>query len=275
MPSSLDLAVRSLGSTVAGSVSAGRTPRGWVGGERDDVSSVAMVSTRTEVVSARDGGAFDAYTVIPERGSGPGILLLQEIFGVSEYVRDAASRVAELGYVVLVPDLYWRMEPNVVIPPDEEGLAKAVTLSQRFDLEAGLQDCDTALEHLRGLPEVGGPAGVVGFCFGGTLAFHVAARSGPDTAVCYYGSGIPGALDEADDITCPILFHFGGSDPYIAREAIEQVWQRFAGRDDAELHIQDDAGHAFDNPAPLFHHAEAAAEAWEITAAFLHRTLPA
>lgn len=232
-------------------------------------------TTRTETVTAHDGGHFDGHVALPESGAGPGLLLLQEIFGVGGYLREAAARLAGLGYVVLAPDLFWRLEPNVALDHDEAGLAAGFGYMQRFDVAQGLQDCDAALAHLRALPETGGRAGVLGFCLGGRLAYHVAADSGPDTAVSYYGSGIADVLDLADRITCPILFHFGASDPYIPVDQIERIQAAFGGRPDAEVHVQADAGHAFDNhEAPMFHQPEAAAAAWAITRDFLARTLP-
>jgi carboxymethylenebutenolidase len=234
------------------------------------------LTTRRESITAHDGGRFDGHLVLPEAGSGPGLLLLQEIFGVGSYIEAAAERLAGLGYVVLAPDLFWRIEPNMTCDHDDAGLAEAMSNVQRFDFVQGLQDCDAALAHLRSLPEVGGRgAGVMGFCLGGRLTYSVAARSDPDTAVSYYGSGIADALGEADDITCPLLFHFGGKDPYLPMDQVERIRGALGGRANVEIHVQEDAGHAFDNhEAPMFHDPEAAAAAWEITVAFLARTLP-
>jgi len=226
-------------------------------------------------ITAGDGGTFGGLLVRPEAGSGPGLVLLQEIFGVGPYIEAVAERLAGLGYVVLAPDLFWRIEPGLVLPHDEGGLTKAMETAQRFDPEAGLADCDAALRHLRSLDEVTGGAGVIGFCFGGTLAFQVAARSEPDAAVSYYGSGVPDSLDLADRITCPLLLHFGGEDPYLPRERVEEVLAAVEHRPNVELHVHEGAGHAFDNhEAPAFHQPEAAATAWGQTADFLSRSLP-
>src|SRR5436190_17321484 len=171
------------------------------------------MTTRTETVQP----GFDAYVALPARGSGPGIVLLQEIFGVNDYVKDAARRLAELGYVVLAPELYWRTEPGLTLGAGE--MQRAFGAMQKLDMDAAVDDAISALATLRGLPEVDGmPAGVLGFCLGGTLAWQVAAHGDPATAVCYYGSGIPAALGVADAIDCPLLLHFGGADPYLPRE---------------------------------------------------------
>jgi len=229
---------------------------------------------RTQV-TAGDGVAFDALLATPDSGTGPGLVLFQEIFGVGPYIEAVAERLTGLGYVVLAPDLFWRIEPNLVLPHDEGGLVKAMETAQQFDPEAGLADCDAALAHVRSLPEVTGGAGVIGFCFGGTLAFQVAARSSPDAAVSYYGSGVPDSLALADRITCPLLLHFGGDDPYLPAEQVEAVRLALAGRAGVELHVHEGAGHAFDNhEAPAFHQPDAAATAWAQTTDFLRRTLP-
>jgi carboxymethylenebutenolidase len=219
---------------------------------------------------------MDAHVVLPDSGSGPGIVVLQEIFGVGGYIKESADRLAGLGYVALAPDLYWRIGPGIALGHDEAGLSKAFETVQKLDTDLAVRDSIDALRALRELPEVpDGQAGVLGFCLGGTLAFGVAIDGDPDVAVCYYGSGIAGMLDRADRISCPVLFHFGGQDQYIAREQIDTVSSFAASRPGMECRIQEDAGHAFDNhEAPMFHQPEAAARAWEITREFLGRTLP-
>jgi carboxymethylenebutenolidase len=224
---------------------------------------------------ATDDGEFDALTGTPVGGSGPGLVVLQEIFGVGSYIRAAAERLADLGYVAMAPDVFWRIERNVALEHDEAGLNKGFELRQRFDQALGVRDGEAALQHLRAQPEVAGGAGVLGFCFGGTLAYLLAVHSNPDAAVSYYGSGVPDAIELAERITCPILFHFGGQDPYIPRERIRLVEEMAAARDHFEVHVQEGAGHAFDNhDAPMFHDPVAATAAWLITTEFLQRHLP-
>ncbi|HEY4826147.1 MAG TPA: dienelactone hydrolase family protein [Solirubrobacteraceae bacterium] len=232
-------------------------------------------TVRVERVSTSDGD-LDAHVVLPEAGSGPGIVVLQEIFGVGGYIKEAADRLAGLGYVALAPDLYWRIEPGIAVAHDEDGLRRAFGVAQQLDHGLAVRDAIDSLHALRELPEVtDGKAGVLGFCLGGTLAFEVAIEDDPDLAVCYYGSGIAGMLDRADRISCPVLLHFGGSDPYIPREQSDAVCAFAASRPDMECHIHEDAGHAFDNhEAPMFHQPEPAAQAWAMTKDFLARTLP-
>jgi carboxymethylenebutenolidase len=215
-------------------------------------------------------GTLDGYLALPESGQGPGLIVLQEIFGVGDYIKSAADRLAQLGYVALAPDLYWRIEPHAT----PEDLDEAMQFAQQLDHERAIHDAISALNTLRGRPEVtGGKAGVIGFCLGGTLAFGVAVHGNPDTAVAYYGSGVPDMLGEAGNITCPMLLHFGGADQFIPRERVDRVAEFAQTRPNMECHIQEGAGHAFDNPSPMFHNPDAAARAWELTAEFLSRTL--
>lgn len=233
-----------------------------------------MATTRrTDDVTAHDGGTFHALVVLPEAGTGPGVLLLHEIMGIGDYIEVVAERLADLGYVVVVPDLFWRIDPDHPLPSDEEGLGQALERVGGLDVEEAVRDADAALAHLSELDEVTGSAGVLGFCLGGTLAFGVAIRSEPDALVSYYGSGVADALDGARAIDCAALFHFGGADPYIPVEQAEAVQAAFADRADVAVHLYDGAGHAFDNPAGIFHHPASAETAWGRTVDFLRRTL--
>jgi carboxymethylenebutenolidase len=234
------------------------------------------VQERSEQIQDPDGtGSFAAHVALPDAGSGPGIVVIHEIFGVNEYVTGICRRLAELGYVALAPDLFWRIAPGLALAHDEEGLARAMENVSRFDAEAAVGDVAVALDHLRSLPEVQGGVGVLGFCLGGTIAYLAAAAASPDVAVSYYGSGVPAAVDQAERIDCPVLIHFGGDDPYIPREQIEVARAALADRPGVTFVVHEGAGHAFDNSlAPMFHQPEAADAAWRQTADFLQEALP-
>jgi carboxymethylenebutenolidase len=233
------------------------------------------IATQTETITMPDGGTMDAYVAVPESGRGPGMLVLMEIFGIGDYIREATERLAKLGYVALAPDLYRRVRPAAEFGKGEEALRAAFATAQQLDFEGAISDAIVALDALRARRNVEASAGVIGFCLGGTLAFGVACSAEPDALVAYYGSGIPEQLDAADRVTCPALFHFGGQDPYITREQAERVCAVAAGRVGWECHIDADGGHAFDNwDNPMFHQPEPAARAWKLTQAFLTRTVP-
>lgn len=233
------------------------------------------MSSRVEQVTTQDG-QFDMTVWLPEAGRGPGILLIQEIYGVSDYIRAVGDDLSRLGYVTGAPDMFWRLKPGYQARHDEAGLKESMGMVSRFDWEKGIADAEQAMRHLSVLPEVTGGTGIMGFCFGGTVAYLLAARTSPATVVSFYGSGVPDNLDALDQIRCPVLFHFGGSDPYIARDKVARVEDAARGRRNVEIHVQEEAGHAFHNrKAPMFHQPGPAARAWQLTEEFLRRTLPA
>jgi carboxymethylenebutenolidase len=232
------------------------------------------VSSRVDKVVTQDG-AFDLTVWLPEAGRGPGVLLIQEIYGVGDYITAVAEDLAALGYVVAAPDLFWRLKPGHRAAHDEQGLAESLDLASRFDMARSVDDAAAALEHLAALPEVDGGIGIVGFCLGGSVAYLLAARARADAVVSFYGSAVPDHTDVLAGIDAPIQFHFGGSDPYIPRDQVARVEEAARDSQNAEIHVEEDAGHAFHNrKAPMFHQPEAAARAWRRTEDFLSRHLP-
>jgi carboxymethylenebutenolidase len=231
----------------------------------------------TGAVRTLDGGSMPAFIFLPASGTGPGLVLLQEIFGVTEYIGSRARDLANLGYVVVVPELYWRLGEHITTDETTEaGLQEAFGYMQKLDVPRAVDDAVAAVEHTRTLPPTGGKAGVMGFCLGGRLAYEVGVASDPDVVVSYYGSGIADRLTEAPRLGGPVLFHFGGADNFLPPEQAERIASAFTSRADVEMHSQPGAGHAFDNfRAPIFYHAQAASAAWPLTVDFLERRYPA
>lgn len=230
-----------------------------------------MAIARTETITAGDEQRFDGHLALPTAGHGPGLLLIQEIFGVNDYVKDVANRLAGLGYVVLAPDVFWRQEPGFSLDSSAEAnIEPAAEVASAWDPELGLSDLEAALTHLTGLSEVTGAVGVIGFCFGGTQAFRLASKLSPACAVSYYGSGVPDLLDDVHEITCPTLFHFGDSDPFIPNDNVAAIRTAAADNHHVVVHVHPGGGHAFDNHlAPHFSQPDIAATAWSQTGAFL------
>ena len=216
-----------------------------------------------------DGGKMPADLHLPESGTGPGIVLFQEIFGVTAYIRDRAADLAGLGHVVLVPHVYWR-QGDPLIEGGEDALPRAMEATQKVEWSEAVADGVAPVAALRGGPEVEGATGVFGFCFGGGLAFSVAAADDPDFLVSYYGSSIPGQLDQASQVTAPSLHHFGLEDDYIPQEVVDRVRQAVDGPEVTVLTYAG-AGHAFDNPNPMFHHEGASRDAGAATTEGLGR----
>ena len=231
------------------------------------------MNTRYEEIEAEPGQTFTAFCALPPAGGGPGILLFQEIFGINDNMRALAERLAVDGFVVLVPDMFWRIEPRFE-RKDESGLADAFAMVQKFDFETAVSDIRATHAHLLAMPECTGRVGAIGFCLGGGLAFAAATMSrvdghGPDATVAYYGSPINDLLSHADDLVCPTMFHYGTSDAFISPEKVSEVEHAVADRPHVEFHRYD-AGHAFSNwDAPSMYDRAAADLAWARTTAFL------
>ena len=226
-------------------------------------------------VSTPDG-QMPAHLWLPEAGSGPGILLVQEIFGVSDYIKNRASDLAAAGYVVLAPELYWRLDQQHADATTQEGLQQAMGLMSQLEWPTTVADSVAALDRLAGLDEVRGVPGVMGFCFGGGVAFNVAALAEPSVLVSYYGSALPQLLDLVPKVTCPSLHHFGTADDYIPIETVQTISAAVtAGSPPAEVELHEGANHAFDNPDFAFHHPQASEQAWRQTLSFLRQQLPA
>lgn len=204
----------------------------------------------------------------------PGIVLVQEIFGVSSYVLGRARDLAALGYVVAVPELYWRIGITATTEDGEEMLAEGMAAMSRVDVAAAIADTATTVEWLRKESGVSDAVALVGFCFGGGVAFAAAAETSVTALVSYYGSAIPALLDLAPAVTVPSLHHWGDADAYIPLEVQRTLREALVHSELQEWHTYPGAGHAFDNPAPAFHDPAAAASAWARTTAFLSRRVP-
>ncbi|MBB4841855.1 carboxymethylenebutenolidase [Paucibacter oligotrophus] len=201
-------------------------------------------------IQAADGsGSFGAYLALPPGGSGPGIVLAQEIFGLNEFVRQTADHYAEEGYVVIAPDLFWRQQAGVELGYSEAEWQQAFKFFQGFDLDKGVEDMGAALQALRARPEFVGKAGVLGFCLGGMLAFMSACRLDVDVAVGYYGVGMEHKLDEAAHIRGRLLLHFAEADGYCTAEARATIMQALQQRPRSELYVYPGVDHAFARPA--------------------------
>ena len=232
------------------------------------------MTTRIAVPTA--DGDMPAHLWTPEAGTGPGILLLQEIFGVSRYIQRRAADLAAAGYVVLAPELYWRLDRQQVDETAPDAIEVAMGLVGQLDWPTTVSDAVSAYRRLAGLDAVRGtPASWVS-ASGAGWASTSPPRPSPAALVSYYGSSLPDLLDLAPQVTCPSLHHFGTADDYLPRDAVDAVTAAVTadGRP-ARVELYDGANHAFDNDDFLLHHPEASKRAWETTLGFLREHLPA
>ncbi len=191
-------------------------------------------------------GSFSAYRATPASGSGPGLLVIQEIFGVNHVMRDLCDGYAAQGYVAVCPDLFWRQEPGIQITDQsEEEWQQAFKLYQGFDEAKGVEDLKATLTHMRDDSAVTGKVGTVGYCLGGKLAYLMATRSDADANVGFYGVGIEGALDEAKSISNPLMLHIAEKDGFCPAEAQQAIHQALDGHPKVTIHDYAGCDHAF------------------------------
>ncbi|MBL7252232.1 dienelactone hydrolase family protein [Alloalcanivorax marinus] len=226
-------------------------------------------------VTAKDGGRFRAYLALPPAGKGPGLVVGQEIFGVNETMRRVADGYAEEGYVVLVPDLFWRIEPGIELGYEEADFQRAFELFQTVDLDRAIDDIDASLETLAARPEVtGGDLGFVGFCLGGKLAYLTAARTRVAVSVGYYGVGIEEHLDEAAQIQGRLVLHFAEQDGFCDETTRNQIITALGGTvSKLETFVYPGVDHAFARPGGDHFHKTSADMAHERTIAALKREI--
>jgi carboxymethylenebutenolidase len=224
-------------------------------------------------VAAHDGGRFNAYIARPVQGSGPGLVLLQEIFGINDSMKSMADRFAEEGYVVLVPDLFWRIKPGIVLGYQGDDLKQAYDCYSQFDAERAVDDIAATLAALRALPEHKGKVGTVGYCLGGKLAYLAATRTDVDCAVSYYGVGIDAHLDEAANLRCPLMLHYAENDPACDADARARIGAALAKRPHVDQYVYAGCDHAFASPGRAHYDKPAAMMAYSRTLALLRRVL--
>ena len=191
-------------------------------------------------------GEFGAYLATPGSERGPGVVVIQEIFGINGVMRGIADDFAARGYFALAPDLFWRLEPGVQLTDKTDAEWKrAFDLMGRFNQDKGIEDIQATLRHLRGLPGCTGRAGTVGYCLGGLLAFLSATRTDSDASVGYYGVSIPEKLGEAANIKKPLMLHIAGKDQFVPPEAQKKTQEGLRGNRLVTIHVYPEMDHAF------------------------------
>jgi len=204
--------------------------------------------------TTRDGETFDGYLATPAgAGPSPGILLITAIFGVDDEMKEISDAWAADGFVVSTPDIFWRVMPG----PTAE-MEKAFARYEAFDAERGMRDIEDLIADLKARPECNGKVAVLGFCFGGRYAHLAAARLGIDAAGSYHGTRIGEHLDETDQVSCPVSFHFGAEDPHVPMSEVDAIKAAYAGHTNAEIVVHPGAEHNFAMPYKQGYQAAAA-----------------
>ena len=214
---------------------------------------------RIEITSF-DGHRFDGFLYRPAQTPAPGVIMIPEIYGLTQPLRETATRFSNEGFAVLTLDIFSRFRPGVVLAYDK----------------AGHKDVQAAVTRLRSRPECNGRVGVMGFCLGGTMAYLSAARTDANAAVSYYGTRIHNFLDDAKAIDKPLILHFGERDHTTPPELLAQILPAVAGNPHVTSHIYPGAVHAFANHGrPDTYNAAATKLADERTFALFRKVLMA
>ena len=198
-------------------------------------------------VSATDGsGQFAAYVVDSKTKPAGAVVLIQEIFGVNQAMRDTAAWVADLGFIAVCPDLFWRIEPGIDITDKSEAeWKKAFELFGKFDQAKGIEDLKATVAAARTLPGANGKVATMGYCLGGRLAFMMAEQSDADANISYYGVGLDNLLGDLGKVTKPLLVHIADKDEFFPAEGRAKVVAATKGNALVHSYVYPNADHAF------------------------------
>ena len=217
-------------------------------------------------LTAADGqqlGAYVAESTHPALGA---VVVVQEIFGVNRHIRSVADDYARQGFWAVAPALFDRVEPNLELDYNPTDASRGMKIANQIGMENALKDVAAAITHV-GSTLQGKKVGMVGYCFGGTLAWLAATRLNPHAAVCYYGGRI--AQYAAEVPRCHVMLHFGNKDKHIPPSEIEKI-QRAHPELPVFLY---DAGHGFNCDQRKDYAPEAANLARQRTLEFFRKHL--
>jgi carboxymethylenebutenolidase len=228
--------------------------------------------SETLTINTPDGD-FSAYVARPTTGSNPpAIVVIQEIFGVNQVMRDICDKLAGEGFLAVCPDLFWRIEPGIDITDKSEAeWKKAFELFNAFDVDAGITDIDATIDAIR--PQSSGKVGAVGYCLGGLLAFLTATRTDADACVSYYGVGLEKHVGEAEKLEKPLLLHVAEEDKFVPKEAQQVIFAALKDHPQITLHTYAGRDHAFAREGGEHYDAADAALANGRSLAFFKKTL--
>jgi carboxymethylenebutenolidase len=224
-------------------------------------------------IEGRDG-AFGAYIAWPNVLPAPGVVVLQELFGVNADIRKTCDELAQQGFIAVAPDLFWRQEPGVDLSVTSEAdWQHGLRLYQAYDRDAGARDVKDTVNYVAKLPGCTGRVAVMGFCIGGLMTFLTAVRYGVDAAVAYHGGDTEKYLGEVDGLKAPLLMHLAEEDEFISKAAQAEIKAALASKPNATIYSYPGQHHAFARHNGAHYNAAAAKLANGRTSEFLHQQL--
>ncbi len=208
--------------------------------------TITTTTGSIEIKAADGSGSFKAYTVTPSTKPTGAVVVIQEIFGVNDALRATCHEIAEMGYIAVAPDLFWRQEPGVDITDKSDAeWKKAFALMNGFDQDKGVEDLKTTLAVARKMPGCNGKVGTVGFCLGGRLAVMMATRSDADINISYYGVMLDKLVPEFGNIKHPLLVHIAEQDEFANEDVRKAVLAGAKNNAHIETHVYPAVQHAF------------------------------
>lgn len=230
------------------------------------------MSGATTSLSMRGGETVEAYMARPEGdGPWPGLVILAEIYNANHWVRAVADGYAEQGFLCLAPDLYWRQDPGQYLDYTPEGQQAGRALGQAMDLDAFTDDMADYARALADHPDGTGKVGTVGYCLGGKLVYLAVARDVVDVGVGYYAVQLDKFLDEAAQVTRPLMLHFAELDTRVPQETVSAVKKVLDGKPLVEIYDYLGADHGFNRFGYPPYHPQAAEQALDRSLAFLRK----
>lgn len=203
------------------------------------------MSNTISIPTLASDGSFEAYVARPEGEPKAAIIVIQEIFGVNQGIRQKCDKLAADGYLAVAPDLFWRLEPGIELDPDVEAeFNQALEWMGKFDQDAGIKDIEATIHHIRRELNCA-KVGCVGYCLGGRLAFMTAARTDIDASVGYYGVGIDGLLREKHAIAHPVMLHIPTEDGFVDAMTQKAMHEGLDDFPKATLHDYEGLDHGF------------------------------
>jgi carboxymethylenebutenolidase len=217
-------------------------------------------------LTASDGHNLGAYVARPQGEPLAGLVVVQEIFGVNAHIRAVTDGFAQDGFLAVAPALFDRIEPGMELGYEPADVQKARSLVPKINIETSVLDVGAALDYAAGTTHK--KVGVVGYCYGGTMAWLAATRLHPAAVVGYYGGRI--ASYAAETPSAPVMLHFGKEDAHIPASEVDKVK---AAHPEVEIYWYENAGHAFNRDIGPGYNPEAAKLARRRTLEFLKKHL--
>ena len=227
-----------------------------------------------KIVIGSPNGAFHAYISRPAKIPAPGVVVLQELFGVNADIRATCDELAAQGFIAIAPDLFWRQEPGVDLGVTSEAdWQHGLRLYMAFDRDTGARDVMETVRTAVDLRESTGKVALLGYCLGGLMVFLTAARYEVDAAVAYHGGETEKYLGEVGGLEAPLLMHLAEEDEFISKAAQAEIKAALAGKANAKVYSYPGQHHAFAKHNGMHYNAAAAVLANRRTSEFLHRQL--